>query len=114
MYWFGAFFLAYVVSAFPLALVFKKAEQTAWAAFVPVYNVIVLLETVGRPVWWIVLLLVPIVNVVAIVMVMYDLARSFGHGGGLTVALVLVTFFALCYLGFGQAQYRGPAAAPQS
>src|SRR5436190_17593861 len=39
----------------PLLRIFTKAGRPAWAAFVPIYSTIVLLEVVGRPVWWIIL-----------------------------------------------------------
>ena len=32
--------------------IFDKAGQPGWAALIPIYNVIVLLQIVGRPVWW--------------------------------------------------------------
>ena len=35
--------------------IFEKAGQPGWAAIIPIYNVIVLLEIVGRPLWWIIL-----------------------------------------------------------
>ncbi|HNR38904.1 MAG TPA: DUF5684 domain-containing protein, partial [Acidobacteriota bacterium] len=45
--------------------IFVKAGKPGWAAIVPIYNIIVLLEVVGRPLWWIVLLIIPCVNIVA-------------------------------------------------
>ena len=35
--------------------IFSKAGQPGWAAFIPIYNTVVLLQIVGRPVWWVVL-----------------------------------------------------------
>ena len=107
---FGFILLGYLLYCFPLALVFKKAEQTPWAAFIPVYNIVVLCKTVGRPVWWTVLVFIPIVGFVVSIIVHYDLARSFGFGAGYTVGLVLLTWFFMGYLGFGKVRYRGPAA----
>ena len=34
---------------------FVKAGQPGWAAIIPIYNVIVLLQIAGRPIWWILL-----------------------------------------------------------
>lgn len=39
--------------------VFTKAGKPGWAAIVPIYNIIVLLQIVGRPTWWIILFLIP-------------------------------------------------------
>ena len=34
---------------------FTKAGKPGWAAIIPIYNVVVLLQIAGRPVWWILL-----------------------------------------------------------
>jgi hypothetical protein len=92
--------------------VFTKAGKPGWACLVPIYNVIVLLQIVGRPLWWIVLLIIPIVSLIVGIIVMIDFAKSFGKGGGFVVGLILLPFVFYPILGFGDAQYKGPAAAP--
>jgi hypothetical protein len=93
--------------------VFTKAGQPGWAAIVPFYNTYVLLKTVGRPGWWLVLLFVPIANVVIGILVMIDLARAFGKSGGFAVLLIFLPFVGLPMLAFGDsAVYRGPVADP--
>lgn len=103
--------IGYVVSALGLMGVFTKAGKPAWAAFVPIYNLVVLLEVVGRPLWWLVLFLIPGVNVVALIIVMHDLSKSFGHDAGFTVGLVVLSTVFLWILWLGSSTYRGPAAA---
>jgi len=90
---------------------YAKAGKPGWACLVPIYSTIVLLEIVGRPIWWIVLMLIPVVNIVVFIIVLIDLAKSFGKGGGFAAGLILlgVVFFPM--LGFGSATYQGPAAA---
>lgn len=90
---------------------FAKAGKPGWAAIVPIYNVIVLLELVGRPVWWIVLCLIPCVNIVIIVILCIDLAKSFGKSAGYGIGIFLLGFIFIPMLGFGDAKYQGPAAA---
>ncbi len=89
--------------------VYEKAGQPGWAAIIPIYNIIVLLQIVGRPVWWIILMLIPIANIIVAFIVYIDLAKSFGKDVGFGIGLVLlgVVFFPL--LGFGDAEYQGPA-----
>ncbi|GAA3788272.1 DUF5684 domain-containing protein [Amycolatopsis tucumanensis] len=89
--------------------VFSKAGQPGWAAIVPIYNTIVLLRVAGRPWWWILLMLIPLVNVVLLFIVYIDLARSFGRGTGFGVLMVFFPFIFLPILGFGSARYLGPA-----
>lgn len=94
--------------------VFVKAGQPGWAAIVPIYNIIVLLQIVGRPVWWIVLMLIPIVSIVVAIILLIDVAKSFGKGAGFAIGLLLLGFIFWPILGFGDAQYVGPAAAPKA
>src|SRR5258705_3521456 len=58
--------------------IFEKAGKPGWAGIVPIYNIIVLLEIVGRPLWWIVLMFVPCVSIVVGIILCIDLAKSFG------------------------------------
>ena len=103
-------YLAIVVVAIAgLWKVFTKAGKPGWAAIVPIYNAIVLLEIVGRPLWWIILLLIPCVSIVVAILIMIDLAKSFGQGSGFAVGLILLPFVFLPILGFGSARYQ-PAA----
>jgi hypothetical protein len=85
---------------------FAKAGQPGWAAIIPIYNAVVLLEMAGRPIWWILLLLIPGVNFVVIILVMIDLAARFGKGAGFGIGLALLGFIFWPILGFGDARYQ--------
>lgn len=89
---------------------FTKAGKPGWAALIPIYNTIVLIEITGRPLWWFVLLLIPFVNIVALVILLNDLSKSFGKGVGTTLLLIFLPFIAFPMLAFGSASYGGPAA----
>jgi len=89
--------------------IFTKAGQPGWAAIVPIYNIIVILQIVGKPLWWIVLLLIPLVNIAVAILVYIDLAKSFGKGAGFGIGLVFLGFIFFPILGFGSARYQGPA-----
>ena len=113
----GSFFTLIIqlaIVAFFLAVmwkIFEKAGKPGWAAIIPIYNIIVLLEIVGRPVWWIVLLLIPIVNIVVGFLLALDLSRSFGHDLAFALGLFFLGFLFYPILAFGSDTYRGPAAA---
>jgi hypothetical protein len=103
-------FLAIVVAAIVAGWkIYVKAGQPGWASLVPIYNLIVMLKIVGRPAWWLVLALIPFVNLVIVIILLVDLAKSFGKSGGFAVALLFMVGYFI--LGFGDAQYQGPAAA---
>ena len=91
--------------------IFAKAGKPGWACLVPFYNLIVLLEIVGRPLWWIVMLLIPFVNLVFVFIIAIDLAKSFGKGTGFAMGLIFLSPIFYPILGFGSARCHGPAAA---
>lgn len=92
--------------------VFSKAGRPGWAAIIPFYNTYTLLKVAGRPGWWLILFFIPIVDIVILIIVALDVAKSFGKGGAFGFfGLVLFPFIGYPILGFGSAQYVGPAAA---
>ena len=106
---FGLLITVFLIAA--LWKIFSKAGQPGWACIVPFYNIYVLLKIVGRPGWWLILMLIPLVNIVISIIVYIDLAKSFGKGVGYGLGLVFLPFIFMPMLGFGSAQYVGPAAA---
>lgn len=88
--------------------VFTKAGKPGWACIVPIYNFIVLLEIVGRPLWWIILMFIPLANIIASIVISIDLAEAFGQGGGFAAGLILLAPVFWLILGFGSATYQGP------
>lgn len=91
--------------------VFAKAGQPGWAAIVPIYNYIVWCKIVGRPAWWVLLLLLcaPIFGIILCI----DMAKSFGKGVGFALGMVFLLPVFWPILGFGSATYQGPSAAPK-
>jgi hypothetical protein len=88
--------------------VFVKAGQPGWAAIIPIYGTLIQLRIIGRPWWWLLLSLIPLVNIVFLVIISLDLAKSFGKGGGFGVGLFFLPFIFYPILGFGSATYVGP------
>jgi hypothetical protein len=86
--------------------IFTKAGQPGWASIVPIYNYYVMLKVVGRPGWWLILLLVPFVNIIVWAIVQLDLSKAFGKGLGFAIGLVLLPGLFHMILGFGGASYQ--------
>ncbi len=87
--------------------VFTKAGKPGWAAIVPIYNLVVLLEIVGKPIWWVVLMLIPVVNFVVGAIVSVELASRFGKGAGFGIGLLLLSPIFYPLLAWGDARYEG-------
>ena len=112
---FGAFaffyLLIFIIIVAGLWKIFEKAGKPGWAAIIPIYNLVVLLEIVNKPIWWIILLLIPFVNLVIAIILYHQLSLSFGQGVGMTILMILLPFVAFPMLGFGSATYTRPAGS---
>jgi hypothetical protein len=95
-----AFIIAIIVGMWK---VFEKAGKPGWAAIIPLYNIIVLLEIVNKPLWWFILLLIPLVNLVIAIMVIHRVALSFGKDVVYTILLIFGIGYIL--LGFDDSKY---------
>ena len=95
--------------------VFVKAGQPGWAVIIPIYNLYILLKIIGRPGWWLLFYLIPIVNIVVSLINAIDLAKAFGKSTVFGVfGLWLFAFVGYLILGFGSAKYIGTTNTPQS
>ena len=90
--------------------VFTKAGQPGWAAIIPIYNAYILLKIAGKPAWWLLLFLIPLVNLIIAILVAIEVAKAFGKGTGFAMGLVFLGFIFYPILGFGDATYRGAPA----
>src|SRR5437667_7733568 len=91
--------------------VFIKAGQPGWASIIPIYNLYIWCKIVGRPWWWILLMLIPFVNFIVAIILCIDMAKSFGKGAGFGIGLALLGIIFWPILGFVSAQYQEPEAA---
>ncbi len=91
--------------------IFTKAGKPGWAILIPIYNIIVLLEIVGKPWWFVLLMLIPLVNIVIGVWMVNLLSLSYGKDVGFTIGLILLGPIFVPILGLGKAEYKGPAGA---
>jgi len=90
--------------------IFVKAGKPGWAAIVPIYNLIVILEIAGKPIWWFILLLIPFVNIIVLIMVLISFAKNFGKGAGFAIGMLILPFIFYPMLAFGDATYQPTAA----
>jgi hypothetical protein len=86
---------------------FEKAGEPGWAAIIPIYNYLIAIKIAGKPWWYILLLLVPIVNIVILIITLNGLSKNFGKGAGFTVGLFFLRWIFIPILGFGKSVYTG-------
>lgn len=96
--------LLIIISVIGLAFVFRKANQPFWAAFVPVYNIIVWVKIIKKPVWrWTLFSLIPFINVFMVMLMIVETLKAFGKPGiGAQVLGILFPFVYLPWMGFSK------------
>ncbi len=88
-----------------------KAGQPGWVCLVPIYGPYILVNNIlQKPIWWLVLMMLPCTAGVWMWIVNIELAKRFGKGAGFGVGLTLLPLIFLPMLAFGKAQYDGSPA----
>lgn len=100
-----ASFVLYLVAMWKL---FVKMGQPGWIGLVPVLNAYGVYKLAGRDWWWVILLLIPCVQIVALWFLAADTAKLFGKELGWTLLLFFVPGLGYLILAFGDSQYVGP------
>ncbi len=85
--------------------IFVKAGKPGWAIFVPIYNIIVMLEIIKKPLWWIILFFIPLVNIVIAIIFCIELVKAFGKPAVHAVLLIFFGIIYIPYLAFSDAKY---------
>lgn len=89
--------------------IFTKSGQEGWISIIPIYSAIVLLKIVGKPWWWLFLMMIPFAGIIFSIWTLNLLAKSFGKNEGFTIGMLLLPFIFFPILGLGKAQYVGQA-----
>ena len=86
--------------------VFEKAGKPGWAALVPIYNNIILLEIVDLPIWYIVLYLIPFANIYVMVITYIELVKRFNESTLFAVGLIFFPYIFWPVLGSKKYKYN--------
>lgn len=86
--------------------VFEKAGEPGWAAIIPIYNLYVLIRVSGNAWWWLILLFIPVINLLATIKISIDVAGKFGKGILFGLGLTFLSFVFYPLLGFGNYRYQ--------
>jgi len=66
----------------------------------------VLLQIARKPLWWIILMLIPLVNIVIGILVVIEIAKNFGKSAGFWIGLLFLPFIFYPILAWGDASYQ--------
>ena len=87
--------------------VFTKANKPGWASIIPIFNTYIMLKIGDNSGWYLLLLLIPLVNLFVLAKMNIDIAEKFGKGFGFGLGLTFLPFVFFPILAFGDATYRG-------
>ena len=106
MFLFIMLFILVIYVAMAISLM-KIANRTntpnAWFAWIPILNLILMLQIAQRPMWWLVFFLVPIINIVGVVLsfvIWVDIAKRLGKSAVFGVLAALIPIIFMPYLAF--------------
>ena len=69
----------YVYMALALQTIADKAKtENSWLAWIPIANIVLMLNVARKPIWWIVLFFIPVVNIIFIIIVWMAMAEARG------------------------------------
>jgi signal peptidase I len=91
---------------------FEKAGRKGWEAIIPVYATYVMLKLSGRPVWWLIWLIIPGLNIIIGIGIYIDFIKSYGKFSVRQQAAgILLSFIYLPKWGFDKTtKYLGQSA----
>jgi signal peptidase I len=110
------FLVLYIVLPFVgFAKLFEKAGRPGWQGYIPFYNAYVIIELTGKPKWWIILMLIPGINVLAVIGITIDLLKSFGKFSlrEWFAGIVLPFIYLIKWGNDKETKYLGPSQTPE-
>jgi hypothetical protein len=95
-----AVYLYITISVFMIAN--KTGSDNAWFAFVPILNLILLIQIADKPIWWVLLCFIPLVNIVMAVLIWMGVAEARGKPAWMGILMLIpgVNLIVVGYLAF--------------
>ena len=85
---------------------FVKAGQPGWASLIPGYNFWVVCDIAfNNNIMWFIFMFIPFLNIVAMFVSMYAIAKTFNKGTGFAILSIFFYVITIPILAFGKAEY---------
>jgi hypothetical protein len=85
--------------------IYVKAGKPGWGCIVLIYDFILKLQIACRPIWWIFLMLIPVVNIVIAIIILFDIAKAFGKSSGFAIGMLFIPIIFFPILAFDSSEY---------
>ena len=95
--WFIFFLIIQIIHGIGTWKLYKSARFKEIDAFIPFYNIIVLMKIINRPWWWVFLIFIPIINLLIIPVIWVETCRSFGKNSLTDTVFVLISLGLFIY-----------------
>lgn len=84
------FLAIYVYVAYSLQVIADKTNtEDSWLAWIPIANIYLICKIAGKPGWWLILFLIPLVNIVIGIIVFMKIAELRGKPGWVGILWIL-------------------------
>ena len=93
----------YALFAFSLQVIAKKTNTPmVWFAWIPILNVVLMCKIARKPIWWLVLVFLPLINIIIIVILWMKIAETLSKPGwiGLLMLVPVANLIVPPYLAF--------------
>ena len=67
----------------------KTNTENAWFAWIPILNIILMVQCAKKPLWWIILFFIPFVNIVAMIMIWMAISKNVGKPEWLGILMII-------------------------
>ena len=82
--------IMYIYFSLSLMKIAQKLNvENAWLAWIPLLNLIVFFQAAGKPVWWILLMFVPFVNLIIMIISWMAIAKNLGKPEWLGILMIV-------------------------
>lgn len=91
---------AYIYMALCLQVIAKKTDtKNGWMAWIPIANIFLMINIARKPLWWFLLILIPLVNIVIAVILWMEIAKRRGKPNWVGI-LIIVPFVGIVIPGY--------------
>lgn len=88
--------LMYLSLTYPFYIIAKKNNvKNSWMAFVPLLNFYSFVKSAGKPGWWVLLFLIPGINIIFLVLCFYEIAKRLNKPEWLGIFSAFIPFLAI-------------------
>lgn len=82
-----------------MAIANKTGTANGWFAWIPILNIILMLQIAKKPVWWILLLFIPLVNIIIAFIIWMAIAEARNKPSWWGIVILLVPVVNLVLIG---------------